>query len=135
MGSDVRFTSLDELSAGASYVFESPDSDISGSFRVLSAGANPTVLLCVEQANGKAGFVPLGVSTVVLIGWSLDADNYMKSLCLSPFSGDKRFDFGNCCLLGLALHGADPLPRPVMLGVNPQITSIVESPPRGFRRD
>lgn len=115
------FVSLTQLKRSTSYTYKSDGSEIEGTFRILAHGVNPIVLFNVVRSSEEDGYVPLGVHTIVLIGWALDTDDFIMSICLQPFSEINRFDCGQSNLLGLILSGPTLSPRPVLLGADPEI--------------
>ena len=132
---NVDFTNLEQLQSGKSYTYAS-DAGIEGSLEILKQGAQPRVLFNVQEANcDEPGYITIGVHCIALIGWVLDTDDFIKSLCLSQFSSPERFDFGSSNLLGLLLNGPYLAPRPVLLGSNPEIEDTMSPDPPQERRD
>lgn len=129
-GSSVDLVSLEQLEPGKAYAYKSEESEIEGSFKILGEGAMATVLFNIVRSCDEEGYAPIGVHTITLIGWILDTDDFISSLCLQPFSTTERFNFGQSNLLGLMLSGPALSPRPVLLGLNPEIevTPQVEGP-------
>lgn len=131
---NVDFMNLEQLQSGKSYTYAS-DAGIEGSFEVLKQDVQPRVLFNVMEANDEPGHITVGVHCIALIGWILDTDDFIKSLCLNQFSSPERFDFGSSNLLGLLLSGSYLAPRPILLGTNPEIEDTLSPEPAQERHD